>query len=396
MKTWRLACALVVALLAGSGCASNVERDRTGNTLGNPAGMVDRLEMIDTAEELGQGTRVGVNLVTENGVAKLVLHEPGNRHYPRRGSWTSDEIEADCEFTELIPSWNVQTPANTGLWILVRVKKAASGEWSPWLYMGQWGRTLPAEKLASEFSWGWVNMDNLVLKRPASAFQVKVDFQSYDLDVKVNPSVRRVAISYSGVVNDPVKRAKLAPATQPVAGKIDLAIPYRPQGDNGRSLAPQTCSPTSTSMVMAYWGADRPTLENCVAIWDNENHMFGNWGRAVARAGEMGLDAWIARYRDWDHVKATLATGQPIIASIKFNPGEFPSSLLKESKNGHLIVIRGMTEAGDVICNDPGNRKGDDVVYKADELGRAWFGHGGVAYIIHGKTPAVASSSSAK
>lgn len=396
MKTWRLTIGLVAMVLVavgGAGCATNAMKDRTGNTLGNPAGMVDRLVMIDNAEELGQGTRVGVNLVTEGGVSKLVLNEPANRHYPRRGSWVSEEIESDCEFTELIPSWNVQTPANTGLWILVKVKEAKTGEWSPWLYMGQWGKTLPAEKLASEFSWGSVNMDNLILKRPASAFQVKVDFQSFDLDVKVNPSVRRVAISYSGVVSDPKLREKLAPATRPAAGKIDLAIPYRPQGDNGRALAGQTCSPTSTSMVMAYWGADRTTLENCVAIWDNENAMFGNWGRAVARAGELGLDAWIARYRDWDHVKATLASGQPIIASIKFKPGEFPSSLLKESMNGHLIVIRGMTESGDVICNDPGSRaKGNGVVYKAEELGRAWFGHGGVAYIIHGKTPAVASS----
>jgi len=423
MKILRLA--VLTVLVLGAGCAHQgapVE-DKSANTLGNPPGMVDQLVMIDNAEELGQGTRVGVSLVRkENGGAELVMDEPGNREYPRRGSWTSEEIEGEMPFTELIPSWNVSTPANTGLWLFVRVKmveqgqgggsssaatrrssssrrlRGVSGEmgadgWSPWLYMGYWGRTLETDKLVGNFDWGRVNVDNLILKKPASAFQVRVDFQSFDTDVKVNPSVRRVAISYSGVVADAEKRKKLSPTTQVVKGKVDIAVPYRPQGDNGRALKGQTCSPTSTSMVLAYWGADRPTLETCVAMWDNDNEMFGNWGRAVARAGEMGLDAWIDRFRDWDHVKAVLARGEPVIASIKFKKGEFPSSLLKDGSTGHLVVIRGMTENGDVICNDPGSRaKGNGVVYKADELGRAWFGHGGVAYIIKGKSPVVAKA----
>jgi hypothetical protein len=47
-----------------------------------------------------------------------------------------------------------------------------------------------------------------------------------------------------------------------------------------------------------------------------------------------------------------------------------------------LIVICGFTEQGDVIVNDPASKRGEAVKYKADELGRAWFGHGGVGYII--------------
>jgi hypothetical protein len=39
-----------------------------------------------------------------------------------------------------------------------------------------------------------------------------------------------------------------------------------------------------------------------------------------------------------------------------------------------------------VICNDPASKdKGNGVVYKADELARAWFTNaGGVAYVIRG------------
>ena len=135
-------------------------------------------------------------------------------------------------------------------------------------------------------------------------------------------------------------------------------------------------------MVLEYFGVNRPTVENALAIYDPENEIFGNWGRAVARAGELGLDAWITRFRNWDQVKAQIAAGRPVVASVRFKPGEFPSAVLPET-NGHLIVVRGFTPAGDVVVNDPANKeRGNDAVYRADELARAWFGHGGVAYII--------------
>jgi len=141
------------------------------------------------------------------------------------------------------------------------------------------------------------------------------------------------------------------------------------------------------SMVMSFWGVDRTTVENALAIYDADHRMFGNWNRAVARAGDFGLDAWLDRFRNWDKVKAEIAQGRPVIASIAFKKGEFPSSVLSAT-GGHLIVIRGFTPAGDIIVNDPANpTRGSDAIYKADELARAWFAHGGVGYVIAGKGP---------
>jgi hypothetical protein len=114
--------------------------------------------------------------------------------------------------------------------------------------------------------------------------------------------------------------------------------------------------------------------------------LFGNWGRAVARAGELGFDAWLARFRNWDQVKRSIAEGTPIVASIRFKKGEVQGFLYKETK-GHLIVIRGMTPEGDIIVNDPARReKGAHVIYRASEMAKAWFNHGGVGYIIHPAT----------
>jgi hypothetical protein len=397
----RMSVRVAILLFLAAGCqhAPTARKSTDNNPLRNPPGIVDRLVMIDTLETLSQGTRKGVTIVS-GPPAELALYEPANREYPRRGMWESDEQVAEFPFTELVPSWNVATPANTGIKFEVRTRDAASKEWSPWLYIGEWGKVLNSEDRLTYFEKGLVHLDNLVLDAPADRCQIRADFQSFDVNLKVNPSLRRVAIAYSGVVTDPKIRADLAeattkPSTQPILGAVDLAVPFRTQNDTPKALRGQTCSPTSTSMVLAYWGVDRTTEENACAIWDNNFELFGNWGRAVARAGEMGLDAWLERFRNWDQVKAKLAEGTPVIASIRFKRGEFNSSVLKKTA-GHLIVIRGMTEDGDIICNDPASRdKGNHVIYKANELARAWFDHGGVGYVIRGKTPAVASSTTA-
>ena len=100
-------------------------------------------------------------------------------------------------------------------------------------------------------------------------------------------------------------------------------------------------------------------------------------------AGSMGLDAWLERFGSMDDVRARVVRGQPVVASIRFGSGEFPSNVM-DATAGHLIVIRGFNEAGDAIVNDPASKeRGEGIVYNADDLARAWFGGaGGVAYII--------------
>jgi hypothetical protein len=317
--------------------------------------------------------------------AQLILADQRLKSFPRSGTWTSNVIDTAFAFTELIPSWNVSTPHDTGVMFHVKTRDAQSHEWSPWLYMGQWGRTPitdPADHVVT-FDRGVVHVDNLTLDAPADAYQIRATLLSFSIDRAVNPSIRRIAVSYSGQVDDPEERQRLIREV-----KIDgewarsLPVPFRAQGIEAKPLAGQVCSPTSTSMVMEYCGVNLPTQENALAIYDEEHDMFGNWGRAVQRAGEFGLDAWLQRFRNWDQVKAMIAKGQPIVAGIKFNKGEFPSALYPDTA-GHLIVIRGFTRDGNVIVNDPADRnKGNGVVYKADELAKAWFGHGGVGYVI--------------
>jgi hypothetical protein len=285
----------------------------------------------------------------------------------------------------MLPSWNVQTPPNTGVRFDVRVREAASGRWSPWLYAGRWGRVLHNRERVRTCDIGTVHVDCLVLDQPADAFQIRATLESFDLDTGANPRIRRIAVCYSGSVNHAKSRAKLAPPVN-LEGHDwarDLEVPFHAQGNERRNISGSICSPTSTSMVMEFAGMRSPTAQNALAIYDDEHDIFGNWNRAVARAGELGLDAWLQRFRNWDQVKAMIAQGQPVVAALNFEKGQFPSALYDET-NGHLIVIRGFTPEGDVIVNDPASReKGNGVIYKANELALAWFENaGGVGYVI--------------
>ena len=355
----------------------------TDNRLGDPPGAVDRLVFFDTPEAWAKGNLRNVAVQPGEPSRLELAAKQRSRGYPKRGSYTTEEFSTEFPFTELLPSWNVNTTEKSGFAFDVRVRDAATGEWSPYLYIGHWGKSPHDPNRRLEYDKGEVHMDYLKLREPANAFQMRASFYAYALDADTTPTLRRLSVSYSGVVKDDAQRKVL---TKPVIvdGKWarSLPVPFRTQRDLPSDISGSTCSPTSTSMVMAYAGADFPTLQNAMRIYDDEYGIFGVWSRATALPSEYGLDGWLTRFRNWDQVKAQIAKGQPVIASIRWAEGEFPSNPQKSS-GGHLIVIRGFQENGDVIVNDPAHKDvGNGIVYKKDELGKAWFEKGGVAYVI--------------
>jgi hypothetical protein len=341
---------------------------------------VDRLALTDTAAAFRAGDAEHV-VVRGGSTPRVVLARADQVGFPRRGTWTGPETVADFPFTELVPSWNVVTPKDTGVFFQVRTRDARSREWSPWLFVGRWGRTvhtrrderLPSDRI-SRFAHGAVRIDMpfVLLSRPAGAYQVRANLQSFDLDPAVNPSVRRVAVAYSGVVPDPAERARLlGPGGSGDGWVRDLPVPHVSQHSAPAALRESVCLPSCVTMVLAYWKVDRALVENALAVYDPDTGMFSNGARAMARAGELGLDGWVQRVRNWDQVRAMIRHGQPVIASIQ--------------GGAHLIVIRGFTRDGNVIVNDPLDRGKGGTTRKAGELGHAWFDCGGFALVIRRK-----------
>jgi len=379
-----LTAACVTALACGLFALTSARPDpgpgSFDDTLRNPMGprdhsqRVDRLDLIDTPDVFAGGRAESV-VPHRTAASGLELAQQDSDVFPHRGTWTSPERTTDFPFTELIPSWNLVAPAETGGCFHVRTRDGRNREWSPWLYAGCWGRVvLPRQgDRVTRFAGGAVRTDMplLVLRLPADAYQVRATLQSFDLDPAVSPRLRRVAVAYSGWVADPDERKRLRGRDAPVDGWVrDLPVPHVRQHDAPLPLRESVCLPACITMVMRHAGVERELTENALAVYDPEHGLFGNGGRGVGRAGALDLDGWLQRVGDWNQVKALIGRGQPVVAAVQTQRGE------------HVIVVRGFTASGDVIVNDPLDRGAGGTVRPAAELGREWFGAGGFACVI--------------
>ena len=139
-----------------------------------------------------------------------------------------------------------------------------------------------------------------------------------------------------------------------------LGIPMLFQGDYGqtilyyngeaKSVASSGCGATSVSMVIAYLTGNveqNPYLLFCKAVDDGRYHGNGlSHDTLVWLAKSYGVKCrWISNSAD--AVLEALAEGKPVIAHM--GEGIFTSK-------GHYIVLRGVTEDGKILVNDPNSR----------------------------------------
>jgi hypothetical protein len=64
-----------------------------------------------------------------------------------------------------------------------------------------------------ELKWdgGKLETDELVLSKPAEQYQARLTLTSFGFEQKITPSVRRLSICYSGVVDDPKNASESNP-----------------------------------------------------------------------------------------------------------------------------------------------------------------------------------------
>ena len=132
----------------------------------------------------------------------------------------------------------------------------------------------------------------------------------------------------------------------------------------------------------------RPVRQNGIAVHINDQADLpnivlagaGNWAFNTAYAGALGFAAATAYLRDLAHARRFLAAGIPLALSIAWREGELPGAPLPASA-GHLVVVRGFSEHGAVLVNDPA-QPGVSFVYPRAAFERVWLGHGGVAYLV--------------
>jgi hypothetical protein len=294
------------------------------------------------------------------------------------GTVETAELVPERPFTQAIVSWEASVP--DGTWIEVRARARVGGRWTRDYVMGIWSESPMRSSVDDQKDHdGDVATDTLVLARPATALQLGVSLES--ARAGRSPRLRGLPAIVSAD-NTPTDRL----AADRRTWGIDLAVPPRSQmlyPDGGEVW----CSPTSTAMVLDYWGVGVPVPEAAANIYDWMYDGTGNWPFNTAYAAARGgasLEAFVTRLYQVEQLERLIAAGLPVVAAVTFGPYELGNAPIP-STDGHLIVVRGFSVSGDVIVNDPA-APWDDLVhltYDRQAFDRAWSRSGRMIYLMH-------------
>lgn len=286
-------------------------------------------------------------------------------------------------FSEAIASWQAKTPQGT--WLEVELRAQLNGSWSKWYSAGAWHQHDTPFRRHSFTGQadhnGDVTVDTLVLEQSASAAQARITL--FTTDRTLSPQVYSLGVAFSNNHDS----ASAEPRTGMTS---NLSVPKRSQmvfPDGGE----EWCSPTSVSMVMAYWSSsignkalNQPVPTVVKGVWDYIYDGGGNWPFNTAYAASFGLEGKVVRLDSLAEVERWTAAGVPVIASIAYGRGELTGSPIPSS-TGHLLVVRGFDSTGNVLTNDPAAASDAAVAitYKRAEFAKAWSHSDGTVYLIY-------------
>jgi len=320
-------------------------------------------------------------------------------------TWTSPWVYPGFAASQAVTSWNAATPGGT--WIQSELRGLTSaGTTTKWYVMGRWAAddalfsrtSVPGQRDAD----GTVDIDTFI----ATSGTGLVGWQSRVTLYRPAGTTQTPTVASFGAMSSLLPPADKYPtSTLLTAGGTALAVPQfsqdvhlgqYPQWDNGGEA---WCSPTSTSMVVAYWGTG-PTPDDYAWVdpsyadpwvdyaarntYDNNYTGCGNWPFNTAYAARFGLQTFVTRMRSFNEVELFIAAGIPVIVSAAFKKNEVPGATY--NTNGHLMVIAGFTADGDPVMNDPASADDAAVrkVFGRAEFETAWRNtSGGTVYIIH-------------
>jgi hypothetical protein len=282
---------------------------------------------------------------------------------------TLSPVDPGIAWNELVVSWNVAPQSR----VTVSARTVSDSGQSPWYILGKWSsdpskgpRTSVNGQNDAEAR---VATDSLLVKVRRPRVEVRLAFpSSADAD-----GLRLIALSFA----DSARTSPPRPAKRAAWGRR-IEVPLRSQ-----TLYPEGiqswCSPTSLSMVLAHWGRrlGRPDLDHTVpevaaAVHDPGWPGTGNWPFNTAYAGSFtGLNSCVTRLEGLGEVEEWIAAGSPVIASV--DATQLDERRSGSAPSGHLVVVRGFSDHGDVEILDPGvsPERGARTVARA-AFERAW------------------------
>lgn len=301
--------------------------------------------------------------------------------------YESPVIATGMKFNELLLSWNIATPAGAGFCVEGRARRAVDGVWSPYLYFGDFGDTVPPGERVTTCEQGKMDVDYFTSAERFDQVQYRVRAQGApgrDTELRID----RMAICVSDTTGIPPSVLAPKPAVQAPAATAwqrRLPVPPRSQRTDREEMKHKICSPTSVGMVLAYRGVDRTNEDIADVCFDPTHEIYGNWPRNVQAAFALGVPGYLARFSDWTDVERMIAAGQPLVISIRVDKEGGLRGAPYSTSDGHLIVIAGFDAEGRVLVNDPGVSTADkgQRAYLRPDLEEVWMRvKGGTAYVL--------------
>lgn len=361
---------------------------------------------------LAAGTSEGVS--TSGGV--LTLASPiGQRSYtdPFSGSsdtydyatWTSPTVTNGFAATEAVASWTATTPG--ACWVEIEMRGVTElGNTTKWYIMGRWAADDTVIRRTSVPTQGdldgFIAIDTFVAREghALTSWQVRVTLLR-PVGSGLTPAVRSIGAMASRMPEP----GSVTPSTPSAAQGVVLNVPQYSQsihaGEypewNGGGEA--WCSPTSTSMVLGYWGtgpipADYAWVDPSFPdpwvdyaarnTYDSNYDGCGNWPFNTAYAGRFGLNGFVTRLRSLNEAELFIAAGIPLILSLSFKKNKIPG--LTYGTDGHLLCVVGFAADGSPVLNDPAAPSNADVrkTVGRTEFEAAWLDTSrGIVYVIH-------------
>src|SRR5919204_531145 len=280
------------------------------------------------------------------------------------GTWTSPRFVVAGGFSELVASWNADTPVGT--WIQIEMQATTDkGTTTKWYVMGEWAyddsyfrRTSIGHQGDAD---GFIAIDTFFAKdHLMTAYQLRATlFRSVAASRSITPT-----LSFLGAVaSDAPNLNPSVPSALGGAEGIELAVPAYsqeihageyPQFDGGGEA---WCSPTSTSMILGYWGKlppksawsyvykDYPKTSDAWVdyaaryVYDYHYQGAGNWPFNAAYAAHWGLRGFVTQLRSLNAALRRFADGDGLVLGscngfqILCEAGLLPGAL---TRNDHL------------------------------------------------------------
>ncbi|MET7620875.1 peptidase C39 family protein [Streptomyces sp. NPDC005408] len=430
-----------IAAAAGAGALSSSAAAAPAAPASKPAGHGKPLPPVDNRfwtsyTDWRSGTAAGTRAVAGLRPSLVIGSAAGRSYYtdPHTGktatweyaTWTSPVHVSPVPATEVIASWNARTPAGTWLQVELRGRYSDATQ-TPWFVMGRWAagdgdiRRSSLDDQTDGKATIWTDtfsVDDAAGGLRLNSYQLRLTLYRKP-GTGLTPTVWRL-----GAMASDIPDRFTVPASAPGLAR-ELAVPpysqnthvgQYPEYDNGGEA---WCSPTSSQMIIEYWGrgpssddlawvnpdfADPQVCHAARSTFDYQYNGCGNWPFNAAYAATYpDMSAVVTRLSSLTDLESLIRAGIPAITSQSFLKEELTGAGYGTS--GHLMTVIGFTADGDVIANDPASPSNAAVrrVYKRAEWEKIWLrtkrynasgkvvsGTGGVCYLYWPARPTAA------